>query len=113
MADIDLNYVACCGVVCANCGALIKGKCKGCRVEPMWAKCAGRACAIEKGLISCAECDEDYEQCKKINTLIATLVRLILRRDRRRNLSAIKEVGIERFVSERMDLSKARKVPVE
>jgi hypothetical protein len=113
MADIDLSYVAYCGVVCAKCGALLKGKCKGCRVEPIWTRCPTRACAIDKGLTSCAECDEDYEECKKINNLIAALIRLILRRDRRRNLAAIKEVGIERFVSERMDLSKARKVPVE
>lgn len=113
MADLDLNYVACCGVVCGKCGALLKGKCEGCRVAPMFARCSVRACAIEKDLASCADCDVDYQDCKKLNSLIAALFRLILRRDRRRNLAAIKEVGIERFVTERMDLSRTRRVPVE
>ncbi len=113
MAEVDLNYVACCGVVCGKCGALRRGRCQGCRVEPMFARCPVRACSLEKGVASCAECDEGYEDCKLLNSLIATIIRLLLRRDRRKNLAAIKQVGIDRFVTEQMDFSKARKVPVE
>lgn len=100
-------------MVCGRCGAYLKGKCKGCRVVPLFASCPVRACAIQRGLTTCADCEVECEDCKKINNLIATLIRLILRRDRRKNLAAIKQVGIERFVKERMDVSKARKIPVE
>lgn len=112
MSDVDLNYVGYCGVVCGKCGAHVKGRCKGCRVEPMFSRCPVRPCAIDKSLTSCADCQEDPFECKELNSLIAAIFRWILRRDRRKNLTAIKRVGIERFVVEGMDESRARKVPV-
>jgi hypothetical protein len=113
MPEIDLSYVGYCGVVCGKCGAFTKGKCRGCRETPLFARCPVRRCAVDRGLTSCAVCDADYEQCRKINNLIAAMIRLILRRDRRKNLAAIREIGIERFVADRLDLSGARKIPVK
>jgi len=75
-------HVAACGLFCTNCRKFKKGKCKGCQVEPGFARCAVRQCAIEKKITTCAECDEfqsprDYCECRKVNNFIARIFQFL------------------------------------
>lgn len=49
-----------CGVYCGTCGNYKQNlNCAGCRNEPeMVDDCPTRACAIERGLLHCGECDD-------------------------------------------------------
>ncbi len=102
----DLNYIACCGLVCANCPRFRKEKCPGCRVKAGFARCPIRACAIEKDLSSCGGCETHFMDCKKVNGVISAVFRIVFRSDRRKNLAAIKEHGLEKFLAEEMDFAK-------
>jgi len=88
------KIVAYCGLVCSDCGAYKKNKCKGCHSEkPMNIGCKVKPCAIERGYSTCAECSDfaDLRDCKKLNNFISKIFAFIFRSDRIGNLYRIRE----------------------
>jgi len=62
-----------------------------------------KACAIEHGYITCADCNdfENLKDCRKLNNLISNLFGFIFRTDRIGNLRRIREVGLKAFKEEK------------
>ncbi len=97
--------VAMCGLFCGNCGKFQKGCCQGCLVEAGFSRCGIRACVLEKGYLTCAECDE-LEGCKTLNNFISRLFKLIFRNDRNANLRLIRDEGMEAFIEHKLTQGK-------
>ena len=96
--------VACCGLVCSQCGAYTRGKCGGCHCDkPMNLHCKVKPCVGEKGCGTCAGCVDfdNLKDCKKLNNFISKIFAFIFRSDRLGNLSHIREVGLENFQQEK------------
>ena len=96
------KHVAACGLFCSNCSRLKSGKCKGCQIEPGY-DCATRDCCIEKSIKGCWKCEEfkapaDYKNCKKVNTFMGRVWKLIYRADRPTALTMIRDQGEEAFM---------------
>ena len=97
-------HIAPCGLFCTNCRKFHKGKCKGCQIEAGFARCSVRACCAEKGITTCAECDEfkaprDYRQCNKVNSLIARVFAFIFGSDRPGALAMLRDEGQEAYLA--------------
>lgn len=55
------DMMAYCGTYCETCDWKEKMNCKGCKAhasEVFWGTCKIAACAMEKGLSHCGECDD-------------------------------------------------------
>ena len=103
MTDTKEVVLAYCGLVCSDCGAYRKGRCKGCHSDkPMNASCKVKPCAQEKNCVTCADCGDftDLKECRKLNNFISKIFALIFRSDRIGNLCRIREIGIEKFKEE-------------
>ena len=101
-ADVIVAY---CGLVCTNCGMYRKGKCLGCHSDrPMNRNCKMKACAMERGYVTCADCTDfdDLARCRKLNNLVSRFFGLVFRTDRIGNLGRIRQVGMEVFKQEKM-----------
>ena len=95
--------VACCGLVCSQCGAYTKGRCGGCHCDkPMNLHCKVKPCVQERGYTTCAGCVDfkNLKDCKKLNNFISKIFAVVSRSDRLGNLSRIREVGQENFQQE-------------
>ena len=105
MIDAADDFVlAYCGLVCSECGAYRKGRCKGCHSDkPMNSGCKVKPCAQEKQCVTCAECGEfaNLKDCRKLNNFVSKMFGLIFRSDRIGNLNRIREVGFDRFRNDR------------
>jgi hypothetical protein len=96
--------VARCGLVCSACGAFTRGRCEGCAGERhMFRCCPVRACTIERGYTTCADCTEfaDLKGCRKLNSFISKIFRMIFRTNRIGNLVQIRAGGLDAFKDER------------
>jgi hypothetical protein len=96
-------HIAPCGLFCSHCGKFKKGKCEGCQVEAGFRKCAIRSCCIEKGIVTCAECDEflaprDFRECKKINNILARVIGFFLRSNRAGALALLRDEGRDAYL---------------
>jgi hypothetical protein len=103
-ATVSETIVARCGLVCSNCGAFRRGRCGGCHSDkPMFARCPVKACAIEKGCATCADCETfpNLRACGKLNNCIARIFGFIFRSDRIGGLYRIREIGLDAFKTER------------
>lgn len=92
--------LAYCGLVCNECGAFKKEKCEGCHSEkPLNKGCKVKKCATDKGIITCADCDEyeDLAKCRKLNNFISKIFKFIFKSDRLGNLALIRQNGLEQF----------------
>ena len=95
--------IAYCGLVCSNCGMYLKGKCLGCHSDrPMNRNCKIKACAIDRGYATCAECNEfqNLKKCGKLYNLISRFFSFIFHTDRIGNLNRIREIGLREFKEE-------------
>lgn len=105
MSEDSKEFVlACCGLICSDCGAYLKNKCQGCHCDkPLNKGCKVKPCAIEKKCTSCAECEdfENLQECKKLNNFISKIFAFIFRSDRIGNLNRIREIGLDRFKEEK------------
>ena len=105
-------HIAACGLFCTNCGAFKKGKCAGCQIGPRYfRKCAVRACCAEKGITTCAECDEfgaprDYRECAKLNTFVARVFSLFFGSDRPAALAMLRDRGRDIYIEEKLKSGK-------
>ncbi len=93
----DKAFVAYCGLYCGACGAYLKEKCKGCHENAKASWCKVRACCIERGYATCAECTEFAEagDCRKFNNVISKLFGFIFSSDRAACIRQVKEIGVE------------------
>ena len=97
------EHIAACGLFCTNCGKFKSGKCQGCQIAPGFQRCSIRKCVVEKGITTCAECDEfqspsSYAECKKINNLMAKVFALIFRSNRPAALALLRDEGREAYL---------------
>ena len=92
--------VACCGLVCSECGAYRKQKCTGCHSDkPMFRNCPVKKCVVEQSYVSCAGCTQytDLKTCRKLNNLISKIIGWFFRTDRIGNCNRIRANGMEQF----------------
>lgn len=93
--------IAACGLFCGACRRKIAGKCPGCRDYEKAVWCRVRACCLEHGRRSCADCTATaVERCRLFNNFYAKLFSLLFRSDRRGCVERIREVGYEAFAAE-------------
>jgi hypothetical protein len=98
--DAPTVVVACCGLVCSDCGAYRKGRCQGCHGEkPMFRNCPVKACVKFRSFATCADCTAypDLTQCGKLHNFISRIFAWIFRSDRVGNLNRIRQLGLEPF----------------
>ena len=102
------------GLFCGTCRRFVKGSCPGCRAnEKAAAWCKVRACCLEHGWSSCAECTlMPLAECRKFNSFIGKVFQVVFRSDRRGCIERIREVGAEAFARE-MTLAGSYNRPVK
>ena len=96
--------VACCGLVCSDCGAYRRGRCQGCHTDkPMYRHCTVKACVQFRQYTTCADCTpyRDLTQCGKLHNFISRIFSWLFGTDRIGNLYRIREVGLEAFREEK------------
>jgi hypothetical protein len=98
----DPNLVAYCGLYCGACQKYLKGKCPGCRENEKATWCQVRACCMEHGYVTCADCTimNDVADCKAYNNFMARLFGFIFRSDRPACIRLIQAHGVEAFAAE-------------
>src|SRR5512133_993727 len=102
----DQHLIAFCGLYCGACGSYLKGNCPGCHdnIKASW--CKIRACNLENGFKSCADCKmEDPNECRKFNNFISKIFGLVFKSDRGACIAKIKESGYEGFA---IDMASAK-----
>lgn len=101
----DKNLVAFCGLYCGACKAYLREKCPGCGENKKAGWCKVRACCLEHGFASCAECREfpDPLRCRMFNNFISKVFAVIFRSDRRACVMRIREIGPEAYAAEMAD----------
>ena len=99
-------HIAPCGLFCSECGAFRKKRCQGCQVAPGFSRCAIRKCCAERGLTTCAGCEDfraprDFRECRKVNNWIAKIFKLIFGGDRPKALALLRDEGPEAYLREK------------
>ncbi|HOT45201.1 MAG TPA: DUF3795 domain-containing protein [Spirochaetota bacterium] len=109
---IDKNLIAFCGLYCAACSRYIKKKCPGCSQNKKAAWCRVRACCLERGYGSCADCTDFREarECGTFNNFMARIFGFIFRSDRAACIAIIRAEGYEAFARD-MAVRRARTIP--
>jgi hypothetical protein len=92
----DVNLTAYCGLYCGACGAYRRKRCPGCHENKRAGWCKVRACCLENGYSTCADCRivAEPRDCKKFNNFISKLFGLIFSSDRRACILQIREIGL-------------------
>ena len=107
MSEESKEFVlACCGLVCSDCGMYKKGRCQGCHSDkPMSMNCKVKPCVLERNYTTCADCVDfaNLKDCKKLNNFISKIFAFIFRSDRIGNLNQIKQIGLDKFKEEKQN----------
>jgi len=95
----DKNLIAYCGLYCGSCKSYLKGKCPGCHENNKAGWCKVRACNIEHGYQSCADCKDftNVMECKKCNNFMSKIFAMLFKSDRKACIAMIKESGYDEF----------------
>ncbi len=98
-ATSNSELVSYCGLYCGSCGKYQKGKCPGCAENEKASWCKIRKCCIEKGISSCANCNEftDVKDCKMFDNFVAKMFEFVFKSDRKAGINRIKEQGYDEF----------------
>ena len=98
----DPNLVAFCGLYCGACKRYLAEKCPGCRDNEKATWCRVRACGLEHGFATCADCDllDDVGDCGDYNSVVARFFAFLFRSDRMACIRFIEERGVEAFAQE-------------
>lgn len=93
------EMVAYCGLYCGACSSFLKERCPGCHDNKKATWCKIRLCCIERGYLSCADCQEfsDPQQCAKFNNFFSKIIGFVLRSDRAACIRKIKKIGIKSY----------------
>ena len=109
-SSAQVGLISYCGFYCGACPKNAKGDCPGCKGESSkcaigYKACKVRPCCIEKGINSCADCDEytSVKDCKIYNPLIIRFGQFITRTNRRKGIEMIKEKGEFEFAKYMID----------
>ena len=109
-SSTQVGLVSYCGFYCGACPKYVKGDCQGCKGESPkcavgYKACKVRPCCIEKGISSCADCDEytSVKDCKIYNPLMIRFGQFITRTNRRKGIEMIKGKGESGFVKYMID----------
>jgi len=99
-------HIAACGLFCTNCRSFKLKKCQGCQIGPKFERCSVRKCCVEKGITTCAQCEEfsaprDYRECKRINNIIPKVFGLIFGTNRPKALALLRDHGQEAYLAEK------------
>ena len=94
---VNKDLVAFCGLYCGACRAYLREKCPGCHENAKAGWCKLRACCMDQGFLSCAECKEvsSPNECKKFNNMISKIFAVVFRSNRAACIDQIKAVGLE------------------
>ena len=99
MKEVSLNagLVAYCGLYCGACRAYLNEKCPGCMENIKAGWCKLRACCVENGFRTCAECTEfsNVNDCKKFNNIVSKIFALIFRSNRKAYIDQIRDKGLD------------------
>ncbi len=108
----DSKLVAYCGLYCGVCEAYLKEKCPGCHDNEKARWCKVRACCLEAGYSSCADCREflDPKDCRKFHNFISRIIGFVLRSDRGACIAQIRQKGIE---SHAMEMAASRRQTIK
>ncbi len=103
--ELDYSKISYCGFYCGACPKFIKDKCFSCKGDDPkcavgYKACNVRPCCLEKGIQSCADCDEydSVKDCKKYNPLMIRFGQFITQTNRRKGIEMIKEKGEQEFL---------------
>ncbi len=100
----NTQLVAYCGLYCGNCKSYKKGKCPGCHENEKAKWCKVRACCMENGYASCADCITTCpEDCDKFSNFVSKIFEFVFRSDRPKSIRYIKENGKESYVSKMIE----------
>ena len=103
-SNINVDIVAKCGLYCGNCKKFKDGKCSGCEGNYKATWCKTRACCIENGYATCADCvTTNPRDCKKFSNFITDIFSVIFRSDRPASIDYIRQHGREAFVQMMID----------
>jgi hypothetical protein len=93
------NLIAYCGLYCGACGAYLKGKCPGCKLNEKATWCQVRACNREYEYASCADCKQvtQFADCRKLNNFVSKIFALLFHSDRPGCLAMIRQKGYEGY----------------
>jgi len=96
------DLVAACGLYCAACKRLRKGKCPGCAGNHKANWCKVRTCVQEHGWATCAECSDhpDPATCAKFDGWLARVFGVLFNSDRRACVLRIRAVGRDVYAAE-------------
>ncbi|WP_159521304.1 DUF3795 domain-containing protein [Sunxiuqinia indica] len=99
LSQANLQLVSKCGLYCGNCKKYISSKCSGCEANEKASWCKVRACCVENGYDSCADCTTtNPRECKKFNNFISSFFELLFRSDRKASIDFIRENSRESFI---------------
>lgn len=98
----NAGLVAFCGLYCGNCGKYKAGRCGGCRENQKASWCKVRACGLERGYRSCADCKDfdDVTRCRKFQNPIRRIVSWFFNSDLPATIRHIRAVGPETYARE-------------
>ncbi len=92
----DVALVARCGLYCGACKAYLGSKCPGCHANARATWCTVRACCLERGIATCAECTDfdDPRKCRKFDNAMSKLFGILFRSDRAACVDQIRREGL-------------------
>ena len=95
----NTQLISYCGLYCGSCPKYLKGKCTGCEGYEKATWCKIRTCCREKGIKSCADCDEytDVKECRYHGGIMSKVLSVLFNSDRPAAISLIQENGYEKF----------------
>lgn len=98
-------HIAPCGLFCSNCRKFRKGRCAGCQVSPGFARCAVRACCVEKGIPTCAGCSDfaarDFRECRTLHNPVSRVFAVLFGSDRPGALAELRDQGEAAYLERR------------
>ncbi|MCU4175604.1 DUF3795 domain-containing protein [Carboxylicivirga sp. N1Y90] len=109
-SSTPIGLISYCGFYCGACPKYVKGDCQACKGESPkcavgYKACKVRPCCIEKGISSCADCDEysSVKDCKIYNPFMIRFGQFITRTNRRKGIEMIREKGEAEFANYMLD----------
>lgn len=96
----NTDRIAACGLYCGACRKFLVGKCPGCRENTQATWCKIRPCCKEKGISTCAGCQQDVKECKTYSNFVSKLFGLLFRSDRAACIRYIREHGGQAYAEE-------------
>jgi hypothetical protein len=95
----DTGLISYCGLYCSGCRSYLKGKCPGCDGNEKATWCKIRTCCKEKGIKSCADCNEfsNPAECKKFNNFVSKVFAFVFHSDRIASIAMIKKDGYDGY----------------